>query len=74
MSNQDELLQKAENSRRRALRARQMAGYLTQRGDVERITAYAADLEHLADEMERSAGSFGIRSRDGDSIGEFANA
>ncbi len=51
-----------------------MSRYLTQRADVERIIAYAAQLEQLADEMERRAANLGGSSRAGDASGERANA
>jgi hypothetical protein len=33
-----------------------MSRFLSQRSDVDRISAYAHELEELADEMERRAG------------------
>ena len=74
MSNHHELLRKAQNRRDHARRARRMSRFLTQRADVERITAYAAELEQLADEMERRAANLGGSSRARDTIGERANA
>jgi hypothetical protein len=56
MPNKDQLLQKARNSRDRARRARDMSRFLSQRSDVDRISAYANELDERADEMERLAG------------------
>ena len=57
MPDRQHLLQKAHNSRDLARRARYMSGFLSQRSDVDRISAYANELEELADEMERTAES-----------------
>ena len=53
MPNRNQLLQKARSSRDLARRARDMSRFLSQRSDVDRISAYAKGLEELADEMER---------------------
>ena len=55
MSDHDKLLHKARNSRALARRAHDMAHHLTQRADIERVRAYASELEALAVEMERIA-------------------
>jgi hypothetical protein len=55
MPNREQLLQKARNSRALARRARDMSRFLSQRSDVDRISAYANELEELAEEMERLA-------------------
>jgi CRP-like cAMP-binding protein len=67
-------LQKATGNRDLARRARQMSRYLTQRSDIERIAAYAAELERRADEIERGAADVGAPSPDNRNIGELANA
>jgi hypothetical protein len=56
MADRQQLLQKARSSRDLARRARDMSRFLSQRSDVDRISAYAHELEELADEMERRAG------------------
>lgn len=55
MSDDDELLHKARYSRELASRARYLARFLAQRADVERVHAYASELEALALELERIA-------------------
>ncbi len=55
MPNRDQLLQKARNSRDLARRARDMSRFLSQRSDIDRISAYANELEDHAAEMERLA-------------------
>jgi hypothetical protein len=55
MSDRDELLHKARHNRALAQRAHDMARFLTQRADIERVRAYASELEALAVEMERLA-------------------
>ena len=55
MPNRDQLLQKARSSRHLARRARDMCRFLSQRSDVDRISAYANELDKLAEEMERLA-------------------
>lgn len=55
MPDREQLLKKARNSRDLARRARDMSRFLSQRSDVDRISAYAAELEELANEMERLA-------------------
>ena len=55
MPDREHLLQKARNSRDFARRARHMSRFLSQRSDVDRISAYAQELDELADEMEQLA-------------------
>jgi len=55
MSDSDKLLHKARNSRALARRAHDMSRHLPQRADIERVRAYASELEPLAAEMERLA-------------------
>jgi hypothetical protein len=55
MADRQDLLKKAQTSRALARRAHDMAQFLTQRADVERVRAYAAELEALAEQMERLA-------------------
>ena len=56
MPTKDQLLKKARSSRDLARRARDMSRFLSQRSDVDRISAYANELDELAEEMERRAG------------------
>ena len=55
MSERDQLLEKARQSRKLARRVREMSGFLTQHADVERMRAYAGELEARALELERTA-------------------
>lgn len=59
MRDREQLLRKVRNSRDLARRARDMSRFLSQRPDVDRISAYARELEDLADEMERLADARG---------------
>jgi hypothetical protein len=53
MPSRHELLNKARTSRALARRAREMAQFLSQGADVERVRAYAAELDALAAEIDR---------------------
>lgn len=60
MPNKDQLLQKARSSRDFARRARDMSRFLSQRSDVDCVSAYANELDELAEEMERLAEGNGL--------------
>ena len=55
MPDKDQLLQKARSSQDFARRARDMSRFLSQRSDVDCVSAYANELDELAEEMERLA-------------------
>ena len=65
MPNKDQLLQKARSSRDLARRARDMSRFLSQRSDVDCVSAYANELDELADEMERLAENRDSRRHNG---------
>jgi hypothetical protein len=55
MPDREHLLKTARNNRDLARRARHMSRFLSQHDDVDRLTAYADELDGQADRMERLA-------------------